>query len=908
MPKYVRSPQLLAAAVVAMAFAGLAAPAVVAARQAPVKGEAQGARAQAGLPPIIDRELLFGDPEISGAQISPDGQYIAFLRPFKGTRNIWVKRASDAFDRAKPITADTARPISTYFWSRDAKYIVYAQDAGGDENFNVYAVKPSDAPAAGADVPPARNLTDVKGVQAQIYLVPKSNPDLIFVGLNDRDKAWHDLYTVKISTGDRTLVRKNTERVTGWTFDLADRIRLASRAAENGDTEILRVDDSGFTKIYTCNVFESCGAVHFHKDGRVYMVTNKGADLTRLTLFDVQTGKEDVVESDPQNRVDLEDALFSDKTDELIATEYVDDKPRFNWKDPAYAADYALLGQKLPGKDVRLASSTADERLYIVSARADVDPGSTYLFDRQTKQLTLQYKIREKLPRESLSAMTPISYASSDGLKIPAYLTMPKGAPAKGLPLIVLPHGGPWARDVWGYNGLAQFLANRGYAVLQPNFRGSTGYGKKFLDAGNKQWGDKMQDDLTWGVKYLVAQGTVDPKRVGILGGSYGGYATLAGVAFTPDVYTAAVSIVGPSNLLTLLKSIPPYWESARTVFNERMGDPSTPEGKAQLERQSPLNSAAKIKTPLMVIQGANDPRVNKAESEQIVIALRDRGAPVEYILAPDEGHGFARPVNNMAAFAAAEHFLSRHLDGRYQESMTPEVRDRLKTLTIDPRSVTKPAAIAAPASAPRPTADLTPGTTHYAIRMEMGAQHMDMAATTEIKEENGAWRVIETMTGPMGNAVDSGLLEKGTLVLRKRSVTQGPVSLDYESKGGKISGEMKMNGQGKPIALDASGELFADGPGSTDAIALLPLADGFTTTFLNLDDQTLQAKVVQVKVVGSEQITVPAGTFDTFKVEISDSGHPPATEWIAKSPRRCVKVTTPLPNGATMTVELQKP
>jgi dipeptidyl aminopeptidase/acylaminoacyl peptidase len=909
--KYVRSLSVLAAAGAIAAFSVVAIPAAAPMPQAPVAGGVASAKSVTpdtkGLPPIIDRELLFGDPEIAGAQISPDGQFIAFLKPFKGTRNIWVKRTTEAFDRAKPITADTKRPISAYFWSRDAKYILYSQDAGGDENFNVYAVGPSDAPPAGAEVPAARNITDAKGVQAQIYLVPKSNPDLIYVGLNDRDKAWHDLYTVKISTGDRTLVRKNTERVTGWTFDLADKIRLASRAAENGDTEILRVDDSGFTKIYTCNVFESCGAVHFHKDGRVYMVTNKDADLTRLTLLDVQTGKEDVVESDPQNHVDLEDALFSDKTDELIATVYVDDKPRFNWKDAAYAADYALLQQKLPGKEVGLGSSTTDERLYIVSGRADVDPGSTYLFDRQTKQLTLQYKIREKLPREALSPMSAISYPSSDGLKIPAYLTMPKGAPARGLPLIVLPHGGPWARDVWGYNGLAQFLANRGYAVLQPNFRGSTGYGKKFLDAGNKQWGDKMQDDLTWGVKYLVAQGTVDPKRIGILGGSYGGYATLAGVAFTPDVYTAAVSIVGPSNLLTLLNSIPPYWESGRKVFNERMGDPSTPEGKAQLQRQSPLNSAAKIKTPLMVIQGANDPRVNKAESEQIVIALRDRGAPVEYILAPDEGHGFARPVNNMAAFAAAEHFLARHLAGRYQESMTPEVRDRLKTLTIDPKSVTKPAAIAAPTGAPKPAADLTPGTAHYAVRMEMGAQHMDMSATTEIKEENGAWRVTETMTGPMGNAVDSGLLEKGTLVLRKRSVSQGPIALDYESKAGKVTGEMKMNGQGKPIALDAGGELFADGPGSTDAIALLPLAEGFTTTFLNLDEQTLQTKIVQVKVVGSEQVTVPAGTFDAFKVEVSDSGHPPSTEWIAKNPRRCVRVMTPLPNGATMTVELQK-
>ena len=255
--------------------------------------------------------------------------------------------------------------------------------------------------------------------------------------------------------------------------------------------------------------------------------------------------------------------------------------------------------------------------------------------------------------------------------------------------MIVLPHGGPWGRSSWGFNSYAQFLANRGYAVLDPNFRSSTGYGKKFINSGNNEWGQKMQDDLTWGVKYLVSQGIVDPKRVGIMGGSYGGYATLAGLAFTPDVYACGVSIVGPSNLITLLNSIPPYWESIRKVFHLRMGDPGTPEGLAQLERQSPLNSANKIKAPLLVVQGANDPRVNKHESDQIVVALRDRGFAVEYIVAPDEGHGFARPVNNMAMLAAAEKFLARHLGGRYQESMKPEVATRLGEITVDPKTVT---------------------------------------------------------------------------------------------------------------------------------------------------------------------------------------------------------------------------
>jgi dipeptidyl aminopeptidase/acylaminoacyl peptidase len=319
-----------------------------------------------------------------------------------------------------------------------------------------------------------------------------------------------------------------------------------------------------------------------------------------------------------------------------------------------------------------------------VNAYSDIDPGAAYLFDRKTKKLSFQYRPRPDIPIKSLAPMKAIKYKSSDGLEIPAYLVLPKVVPAKNLPMVAFPHGGPWGRDYWGYNSFAQFLANRGYAVLMPNFRASTGYGKKFLDAGNRQWGDKMQDDITWGIKYLISEGIVDAKHVGIMGGSYGGYATLAGVAFTPDLYAAAVSIVGPSNLITLLNSIPPYWESIRKLFYLRMGDPTTDEGKAQLTRQSPLTSVDKIKTPLFVAQGANDPRVNKAESEQIVNALRKRNFPVEYVLAPDEGHGFARPVNNMAMLAAAEKFLATYLGGRYQESMTPEVEKRLGEIKVD--------------------------------------------------------------------------------------------------------------------------------------------------------------------------------------------------------------------------------
>ncbi len=869
---------------------------------------------QAGVqPPIIDRELFFGDPEISGAQISPDGKFIAFVKPFKGTRNVWVKRTEEPFHAAKPITADKSRPISQYFWSRDGKYILFAQDKAGDENYLVYAVNPADNPAAGADVPAARNLTDAKGVRAQIFAVPRTEPDALYVGLNDRDPAWHDLYKVKISTGERTLVRKNTERITRWIFDLKDQLRMATRSADNGDTEVLRVDATGFTKVYSCNVFESCGPVRYHKDGqRVYFETNKGAnvDLSRLELFDPGTGKEELVESDPMNRVDFGNANFSEVSDDLIATSYNDERERIYWKDKAFEADYKLLQKKLPGKEIDFASGTKDERLFLIVASSDTEPGERYLFDRQTKKLTLQYRIREKLNRDYLAPMTAVHYESSDRLDIPAYLTLPKGLAAKSLPAVVLPHGGPWGRDSWGYNSIAQFLANRGYAVLSPNFRASTGYGKKFLDAGNKQWGDKMQDDVTWGVKYLVAQGIADPKRVGIMGGSYGGYATLAGVTFTPDLYAAAVDIVGPSNLVTLLETIPPYWESIRKLFYARMGDPATPDGKTQLERQSPLNHASKIKTPLLVIQGANDPRVNKREADQIVIALRDRNYPVEYLVAPDEGHGFARPINNMAMFATTEKFLAKYLGGRYQESMTAEVGQRLKDISVDVKTVTLPKKMGPVGiSGPKPAMDLKAGNSNYSASLAIGGQTIPLSIKSETKEENGAWVVTETVVTPQVEITDTSSIEKGTLVLRHRVFKQGPMVFEVDFKDNKATGSMSMNGQAKPIAVDVGGDIFGDGAGGLDVIAALPLAEGYTASFRNMDLQKQKLELKNLKVVGVESLTVPAGTFEVYKVEITaaDNEADKTTVWIAKDSRKVAKISAVLTqlNGAILTSEL---
>jgi dienelactone hydrolase len=487
---------------------------------------------------------------------------------------------------------------------------------------------------------------------------------------------------------------------------------------------------------------------------------------------------------------------------------------------------------------------------------------------------------------------------------------LPKGVEPKNLPVVIFPHGGPWARDGWGYDTFAQFWANRGYAVLQPNFRGSTGYGKKFIDAGNRQWGDKMQDDITWGAKYLVAEGIADPKRLGIMGGSYGGYATLAAVTFTPDLYAAAVDYVGPSSLLTLIENIPPYWEAGRQLFYQRMGDPTTAEGKAQLERQSPINSANKIKTPLLVVQGANDPRVTKREADQIVIALRDRGFPVEYIVAPDEGHGFARPVNNMAMFASAEKFFAKFLKGRYQEEMTAEAATRLKEITVDVKTVTLAKKVEANASAPQPASDLQAATFNYKASIVAGPQTIPVTATKEIKESGGSWVVSEIADTPFGKITDIATIEKGTLILKHRSITQGPVVIELDFKDGKATGTMIQNGETKPIAVDVGGMIFADGAGAFDVLARLPLAANYSTTYRNFDVQKQKPQIKQLKVIGSESVTVPGGTFDAYKVEIvsADNEGDKQTVWIAKDSHKVVKIMAVLPSlgGAVLTSELQ--
>lgn len=647
--------------------------------------------ATGGPPPLIDREIFFGDPQISGGQISPDGEWVSFIQPLDGVPNVWVKRIDQDFADARPVTDDRDRPVRAYYWSRDSRYILFLQDVGGDENFRLHRVDPSAEAGADERVPAATDLSPDGDVQTRVVARPHDHPDQTLVAFNDRDPAMHDVYRLTISTGARERVFRNAIGVAGFTADLAGNLRLGTRQRPDGGWAIHRIDAGELAEspLYTCTIDETCSPLRFHPDGeRVYMETNAGdeRDLSELVLLDVNSGETEIVHADPEGRVDFGGAEFAPADGRLLATYFTDDRLRVYPHDEDFAADYADIKAELGDRgDIRFGAVTHDERRRLVALTSDTDPGAAYLYDRNTGRTQLLYRPRPDLPSEHLAPMQPLRYEARDGLEIPAYLTLPPGRPEQDLPVVILPHGGPWARDTWGYDAQAQFLANRGYAVFQPNFRGSTGYGKAFLKAGNETWGTgAMQHDITDGVRHLIDAGIADPDRVGIMGGSYGGYATLAGLAFTPDVYAAGVSIVGPSNILTLLESIPPYWGPVKQIFTERVGDPDDPDDRERLKAQSPLFAAESIRAPLLVVQGANDPRVVQHESDQIVAALRDLERTVDYLVAADEGHGMARSHNRLAMFAEIERFLAAHLGGRYQEDMPERIRDTLERLRVD--------------------------------------------------------------------------------------------------------------------------------------------------------------------------------------------------------------------------------
>ena len=876
------------------------------------------------LPPVIDREIFFSDPEISSAQISPYGEHISFLKPYMGKMNIWVKDREAPFEDARPVSADTVRNVRGYGWTQDGEYIVYIQDKGGDENFHLYAIDPSAEVDPETGVPPARDLTDIEGIRAMMYAFPEDEPDIVYLGLNDRDERYHDLYRMKISTGEKELIFENTEGYSSYVFDLDGDLRLLSKTTDDGGTEYFRIGDGGeIVSIIRSTNEENVGVIRFHKDGeRVYLDTNIGEDidLSRLTLFNVETLEEEVVESDPEGEVDFGGTVFSDRDEELIATYYVGDRMRIYFHDKDFEKAYKKLKKELPDGDLYLGASTKDDRYWIVAVTSDTDPGARYLYDMETGKIQFLYRPRPELPTEHLAEMKPVQYKSRDGYTIHGYLTVPKGVKAKNLPVVIHPHGGPWARDVWGYNGYVQFLANRGYAVFQPNFRASTGYGKEFFNAGKRQWGYAMQDDITDGVNWLIDEGIADPDKVAIFGGSYGGYATLAGLAFTPDLYAAGVSYVGVSNMLTFLKSIPAYWETARKFLNEHVGDPDNPEDVERLKAQSPLFAADRITSPLLVVQGANDPRVVKAESDQIVVAMRDLGREVEYMVAPDEGHGFLNEENRIAMTVAMEKFFAEHLGGRYQEDMRPEIRETYEELMVPAGEVTltEPEGdIDAAMTAPLPELNagvIEPSSLAYAAKANVQGMEIDieLAVKTEKAEYEGreTWKIVSDQSSMMGSASDTFYIDRKTLLPIHRGVKQGPasVSVDYAEKS--IDGMISMGAQEMPVNMELAAPVYGDGAALDAVISALPLETGYKTTLRTFDLMSQKVNVYVVEVTGIENVTVPAGEFEVYKVELRPMDKQPGggTMLVGTKTRTQIRATMQLPassGGGTVTSEL---
>jgi dipeptidyl aminopeptidase/acylaminoacyl peptidase len=613
---------------------------------------------------LIPRTVLFGNPERANPQISPDGTQIAYLAPVNGVLNVWIRTIGKNDDRA--VTDDKVRGIRNFFWQYDNKHILYTQDVGGDENWRLHQTDIA--------TKETKDLTPYEKVRVDIVAYDWKTPDTILIQMNKRDPQLFDVYRVDLKSGAVDMDTQNPGDVQGWQADNDMQIRAAQVTTPDSST-IVRVRDdvnSPWRELIHWGPDETFGGiVGFTPDNKgLWIDSSLDYNAARLLEVDLATGKRTVVVQDPN--FDMGNTINNPKTYALEAVSFTRQRTEYEFIDPAAKADFEVL-KKVRDGDIDGISASLDDTKWVVTFVSDNAPVYWYLYDRARKQATLLFSNRPDLEKYKLSTMKPIEFAARDGMKIYGYLTTPSGMEPISLPMVVFVHGGPWTRDVWGYSGTVQWLANRGYAVLQINYRGSTGYGKTYVNAGDRQWAGAMHTDLLDGKDWAVKAGIADANKVCVMGGSYGGYATLAGLAFSPDAFACGVDIVGPSNLYTLLKTVPPYWSTQVAMFHKRVG-----ESEEFLEAQSPLFKADQIKAPLLIGQGANDPRVNtQAESDTIAAAMRKNNKPVLYYIFPDEGHGFARPVNAMAFDAATEEFLAKYLGGRFE----PPTADQGKLL-----------------------------------------------------------------------------------------------------------------------------------------------------------------------------------------------------------------------------------
>lgn len=609
--------------------------------------------------PLVPRQVLFGNPEKVGPRISPDGTRLAYIAPADGVLNVWVGEVGAGEDGYRPVTSDTDRGIRAFFWGHDNRRILYVQDKGGDENWRLYDVDLG----TGA----TRDLTPFEDVQAQVVADDKRFPTELLVGLNKDNPQLHDVYHLDFESGELEKVAENPG-VIGWVADAELRVRAAVQPRPDGGTDLVarRSPDGDWEAVLQVDSEDalSTGPVAFTADGgSLYLLSSVEANASRLLRLHLASGRQEVLAEDA--RYDVGGIMLHPDTREVQMVSFTRARTEHVVLDPAIEADVKGI-RAIQAGDFGFAGRDHADRTWLVAFTVDDGPISYYAWDREARTATFLFHHQPALSRYRLAPMEPFSFRARDGLELHGYLTFPVGTERRGLPTVLAVHGGPWSRDGWGYSPEAQWLANRGYLCVQVNYRGSTGYGKDFLNAGNREWAGKMHDDLIDAVEFVVGKGWADRERVAISGGSYGGYAALVGATFTPDVFRCAVDVVGPSNLKTLIESAPPYWAPVVAQFHMRVGNPATEE--EFLWSRSPLSRVDAIKIPILVAQGANDPRVKQAESEQIVAAMRDKGIDHQYLLFPDEGHGFAKPENRLRFYAEAEKFLAKHLGGRFEE------------------------------------------------------------------------------------------------------------------------------------------------------------------------------------------------------------------------------------------------
>lgn len=607
------------------------------------------------LPILIPREVLFGNPERISPKLSPDGKYIAYIAPDeKNILQIWLRTIED--EEAKKLTNDKKRGIGWFFWTYQPEKLIYLQDIDGDENFHLYEVN--------IQTNIVRDLTPFQGVNAEVIDLVPEFPDSILVGLNLNNPEKFDVYRINLNNGAVEFDTDNPGNIISWTADANLQIRAAQATTTDGGSKLLYREtiDKPWTSLRHWSPDDEGWVLGFTKDGKtLYLMDSHEANAKRLLSLDLTSQQETVIAEDEQ--YDVFYAISHPTERQIQAVAFYRDKLQWQVLDETIASDWKAIAAVRPG-EVNLVSRDLADRTWLIDYVTDDGPIYYYIYDRTSQSSTLLFSHRPELETLPLVAIEPVSYQARDGLTIHGYLTLPQGLTAP-YPTVMLVHGGPWGRDIWGYNPEAQWLANRGYAVLQPNFRGSEGYGKDFLNAGNREWGAKMHDDLIDGVNWLVSEGIADRHKIAIMGASYGGYATLVGLTFTPEVFACGVDIVGISNLITFMQSVPPYWAPMMAMLNHRVGNLETE--KEFLKSRSPLFFVDRIQKPLLVGQGANDPRVKQAESEQIVNAMRKVGKPVEYVLYTDEGHGFVRPENNLHFYGVVEEFLAKHLGGRFE-------------------------------------------------------------------------------------------------------------------------------------------------------------------------------------------------------------------------------------------------